>query len=428
MNPFVYKNGALHAEDVAVADIASAVGTPFYCYSTAGLVQRYTAFANAFSHNRATICYAVKANGNLAVIRTLSALGAGADVVSEGELRRALAAGTPPDRIVFSGVGKSRAELAYALTQGIVQINVESEPELEALSEICVALDKTASIGVRVNPDVDAQTHEKISTGKAENKFGIDITRAPAVFARARDLLGINPVSVAVHIGSQITDLTPLRIAFGHVASLVETLRADGHKIERLDLGGGLGIRYEDETPPTPIEYAAMIDETLGHLDCHLMFEPGRVMVGEAGILVTSVLYDKPGESRRFVIVDAAMNDLVRPSMYDAYHGVLPIRETPSDAILSDADIVGPVCETGDTFARHRAMPPVESGDMLAILSAGAYGAVMSSTYNARLLIPEVLVNGDAFAIVRARPSYDDLLKMDQFAEWQEIGQNPNVS
>jgi diaminopimelate decarboxylase len=419
MNPFVYKNGALHAEDVAVADIASAVGTPFYCYSTAGLVQRYTDFANAFSHNRATICYAVKANGNLAVIRTLAALGAGADVVSEGELRRALAAGTPMDRIVFSGVGKSRAELAYALTQGIVQINVESEPELEALSEICVALDKTTSIGVRVNPDVDAQTHAKISTGKAENKFGIDITRAPAVFARARDLPGVNPVSVAVHIGSQITDLTPLRIAFGHLASLVDRLRADGHNITRLDLGGGLGIRYEDETPPTPAEYAAMVNETLGHLDCHLMFEPGRVLVGEAGILVTSVLYDKPGESRRFVIVDAAMNDLVRPSMYDAYHGVLPIRETSSDIMLSDADIVGPVCETGDTFARHRAMPPVDPGDMLAILSAGAYGAVMSSTYNARLLIPEVLVNGDAFAVVRARPSYDDLLKLDQFADWQ---------
>jgi diaminopimelate decarboxylase len=419
MNPFVYKNGALHAEDVAVADIASAVGTPFYCYSTAGLVQRYTDFANAFSHNRATICYAVKANGNLAVIRTLAALGAGADVVSEGELRRALAAGTPTDRIVFSGVGKSRAELAYALTQGIVQINVESEPELEALSEICVALDKTASIGVRVNPDVDAKTHAKISTGKAENKFGIDITRASAVFARARDLPGVNPVSVAVHIGSQITDLTPLRIAFGHLASLVDRLRADGHNITCLDLGGGLGIRYEDETPPTPAEYAAMVNETLGHLDCHLMFEPGRVLVGEAGILVTSVLYDKPGESRRFVIVDAAMNDLVRPSMYDAYHGVLPIRETSSDIMLSDADIVGPVCETGDTFARHRAMPPVDPGDMLAILSAGAYGAVMSSTYNARLLIPEVLVNGDAFAVVRARPSYDDLLKLDQFADWQ---------
>ena len=419
MNPFVYKNGALHAEDVAVADIASAVGTPFYCYSTAGLVQRYTDFANAFSHNRATICYAVKANGNLAVIRTLAALGAGADVVSEGELRRALAAGTPTDRIVFSGVGKSRAELAYALTQGIAQINVESEPELEALSETCVALDKTASIGVRVNPDVDAQTHAKISTGKAENKFGIDITRAPAVFARARDLPGVNPVSVAVHIGSQITDLTPLRIAFGHLASLVDRLRADGHNITRLDLGGGLGIRYEDETPPTPAEYAAMVNETLGHLDCHLMFEPGRVLVGEAGILVTSVLYDKPGESRRFVIVDAAMNDLVRPSMYDAYHGVLPIRETSSDIMLSDADIVGPVCETGDTFARHRAMPPVDPGDMLAILSAGAYGAVMSSTYNARLLIPEVLVNGDAFAVVRARPSYDELLKLDQFADWQ---------
>ena len=419
MNPFVYKNGALHAEDVAVADIASAVGTPFYCYSTAALVQRYTDFANAFSHNRATICYAVKANGNLAVIRTLAALGAGADVVSEGELRRALAAGTPMDRIVFSGVGKSRAELAYALTQGIVQINVESEPELEALSEICVALDKTASIGVRVNPDVDAKTHAKISTGKAENKFGIDITRASAVFARARDLPGVNPVSVAVHIGSQITDLTPLRIAFGHLASLVDRLRADGHNITRLDLGGGLGIRYEDETPPTPAEYAAMVNETLGHLDCHLMFEPGRVLVGEAGILVTSVLYDKPGESRRFVIVDAAMNDLVRPSMYDAYHGVLPIRETSSDIMLSDADIVGPVCETGDTFARHRAMPPVDPGDMLAILSAGAYGAVMSSTYNARLLIPEVLVNGDAFAVVRARPSYDDLLKLDQFADWQ---------
>jgi diaminopimelate decarboxylase len=428
MNPFVYKNGVLHAEDVAIPDIAAAVGTPFYCYSTAGLVQRYTAFADAFSHNQATICYAVKANGNLAVIRTLAALGAGADVVSEGELRRALAAGVPPDRIVFSGVGKSRDELAFALTQGIAQINVESEPELEALSQISAALNRTASIGLRVNPDVDAETHEKISTGKAENKFGVDISHARAVYARARDLPGINPVSVAVHIGSQITDLHPLRTAFGHVAALVDALREDGHLIDRLDLGGGLGIRYDDETPPTPAEYAAMIDETLGHLDCHLMFEPGRVMVGEAGILVTSVLYDKAGETRRFVIVDAAMNDLLRPSMYDAYHGVAPILEAHGDAVLSDADIVGPVCETGDTFARHREMPMVEPGDLLAILSAGAYGAVMASTYNARLLVPEVLVKDDAFAVVRARPSYDDLLNMDQFANWQDLGQNPTVS
>ena len=424
MNAFEYKDGVLHAEDVAIPDIAEAVGTPFYCYSSAALTQRYLAYEAAFPQNRATICYAIKANGNLAVIRTLAALGAGADVVSEGELRRALAAGVPPDRIVFSGVGKSRTELAFALTQGIMQINVESEAELEALSAVCVALERTASIGVRVNPDVDAGTHEKISTGKAENKFGIDITRARAVFDRARDLPGVTPVAVAVHIGSQITNLDPLRTAFTHVATLVKTLVADGHQIDRLDLGGGLGIRYDDETPPSPAEYAAMIDETLGHLDCHLMFEPGRSMVGEAGVLVTSVLYDKPGLSRRFLIVDAAMNDLLRPSMYDAYHSVIPVNEPNGDTALSQADIVGPVCETGDTIARGRAMPEMKTDDLLAILSAGAYGAVMSSTYNTRLLIPEVLVRDDAFAIVRPRPSYDDLLKMDQFADWQDIGQN----
>jgi diaminopimelate decarboxylase len=424
MNPFQYKNGVMHVENVPIPAIAEAVGTPFYCYSTAALTQRYAAYEDAFPRNRATICYAIKANGNLAVIRTLSALGAGADVVSEGELRRALAAGVPADRIVFSGVGKSRAELAFALTQGIMQVNVESEPELEALSAVCVALDCAASIGVRVNPDVDAGTHEKISTGKAENKFGIDIRRARAVFDRARALPGVTPVAIAVHIGSQIVTLDPLRAAFTHVASLAQALEADGHKIDRLDLGGGLGIRYNDETPPSPAAYAAMIDETLGHLDCHLMFEPGRSMVGEAGVLVTSVLYDKPGLSRRFVIVDAAMNDLLRPSMYDAHHDVTTILETATDAALSQADIVGPICETGDTIAKNRDMPPLETDDLLAILSAGAYGATMSSTYNARLLIPEVLVKGDAFSVVRPRPSYDDLLKLDQFADWQDLGQS----
>jgi len=415
MTNFDYRDGVLHAEELAIADIAAQVGTPFYCYSTAALTEQYNAFADALSGQDATICYSVKANSNQAVIRTFADLGAGADVVSEGELRRALAAGVPADRIIFSGVGKTRGELAYAVAQHIHKINVESEPELRLLSDL--AANSPVEIGIRVNPDVDAKTHEKISTGRADNKFGIDISRARDIFAQAAAMPGVTPVSVAVHIGSQLTDLAPLRAAYASVAELVAVLRADGHMIESIDLGGGLGIRYKDEAPPSFSEYAAIVQETTGNLGCTLFVEPGRSLVGNAGILVTKVIFDKQGQSRRFVIVDAAMNDLIRPAMYEAYHGIRTARE--SDAAAGKADIVGPICETGDTFARDRLLPPLEPGDLLVLDSAGAYGAVMASTYNTRLLIPEILVKDNEYAVVRARPSYDDLLKLDRLAKWQ---------
>ncbi|MDA0661204.1 MAG: diaminopimelate decarboxylase [Proteobacteria bacterium] len=418
MSEFDYRDGILHAEGVAIPEIAAAVGTPFYCYSSAALTRRYLEFTGAFDGQDVMVCYSVKANSNLAVIRTLAALGSGADVVSEGELRRALAAGIPPERIVFSGVGKTRGELAFALDRGIYRINVESEPELAVIGEL--AAGRRVEIGIRVNPDVDAKTHEKISTGRAENKFGIDIGRARDIFARARALPGIRPVSVAVHIGSQLTDLAPMRTAFTNVAELVQALRADGNTIDSIDLGGGLGIRYDGETPPAAGAYAAMVMETAGNLGCRLIFEPGRSLVGNSGILVTSVIYEKTGEARRFVIVDAAMNDLIRPALYEAYHRVDPVMQPAPDAALSPADIVGPICETGDTFARGRDLPAVRPDDLLAFASAGAYGAVMASTYNTRLLVPEVLVNGNAFAVVRRRPGYDELLKLDSLAEWQQ--------
>ncbi|MEX2616840.1 MAG: diaminopimelate decarboxylase [Alphaproteobacteria bacterium] len=418
MSEFDYRGGILHAEGVAIPDIAAAIGTPFYCYSSAALSQRYRAFTGAFDGQDVMVCYSVKANSNLAVIRTLAALGSGADVVSEGELRRALAAGVSPERIVFSGVGKTRGELAFALDQGIYRINVESEPELAVIGEL--AAGRTVEIGIRVNPDVDAKTHEKISTGRAENKFGVDIGRAREIFARARAMPGIRPVSVAVHIGSQLTDLAPMRMAFTNVAALVLALRADGNTIDSIDLGGGLGIRYDDEAPPTAESYAAMVMETTGNLGCRLIFEPGRSLVGNSGILITSVIYEKAGEARRFVIVDAAMNDLIRPALYEAYHRVMPVKRPTPDAGVSPADIVGPICETGDTFARGRDLPAVQPDDLLAFASAGAYGAVMASTYNTRLLVPEVMVRGDAFAVVRRRPGYDELLKLDSLAEWQQ--------
>ena len=417
MTAFDYREGALHAEGIAITDIATQVGTPFYCYSTAALTEQYEAFAGALSGQDATICYAVKANSNQAVIRTFADLGAGADVVSEGELRRALAAGIPADRIIFSGVGKSRDELAYALAQNIHKINVESEPELLLLSEL--AADRGVEIGIRVNPDVDAKTHEKISTGRADNKFGIDISRAREIFAQAAAMPGITPVSVAVHIGSQLTDLAPLRAAYASVAELVTALRADGHRIDTIDLGGGLGIRYRDESPPSFADYATIVQESTGNLGCRLFVEPGRSLVGNAGVLVTRVIFDKQGLARRFVIVDAAMNDLVRPAMYEAYHGIRTVQEKASGVVESEADIVGPICETGDTFARDRHLPALAPDDLLVFDSAGAYGAVMAGTYNTRLLIPEVLVKGSEFAVVRARPTYDDLLKLDRLAKWQ---------
>lgn len=417
MTDFDYRHGVLHAEDIAVSDIAEQVGTPFYCYSDAALTRRYGEFSNALSGQNATICFAVKANSNQAVIRTFADLGAGADVVSEGELRRALAAGVPAKRIIFSGVGKTRDELGFAIAQGIHKINVESVPELQVLGEL--ATERPVEIGIRVNPDVDAKTHEKISTGRADNKFGIDITQAREIFAQARAMPGVKPVSVAVHIGSQLTDLAPLRAAYKAVAELVASLRSDGHEIDSLDLGGGLGIRYKDETPPSLADYAQMVQETTGNLGCRLFVEPGRMLVGNAGILVTRVIYDKKSQTRRFVIVDAAMNDLLRPALYDAYHAIRSAAEPAANTPQSAADIVGPICETGDTFSRDRMLPDLQTGDLLVLDSAGAYGAVMSSTYNSRLLIPEILVKGTEFAVVRPRPSYDELLKLDHLAKWQ---------
>lgn len=415
---FAYRKGALHVEDVALADIAAAVGTPAYVYSTAALEQNYRAYAEALAGLDATICYALKANGNLAVIRTLARLGAGADVVSEGELRRALAAGVPAGKIVFSGVGKTRAEMAFALDAGIAQLNVESEPELEALSEVAAAKGVAAPVAIRVNPDVDAGTHDKISTGRKENKFGIEAEHAVELYARAQAMKGIRTLGLAVHIGSQLTDLGPYRAAFERVAWLVRRLRAQGLKVSHLDLGGGLGIVYHREQPPSPADYGRLVREIIGPLGCAIAIEPGRSLVGNAGVLLTRVVYVKQGSARRFVIVDAAMNDLARPTLYDAYHDIVTVAAPPSGAELAPVDVVGPVCETGDTFAVGRPLPPVESGDLLALMTSGAYGAVMASTYNARPLVPEVLVKGARFAEVRARQDYDTMLKMDVMPPW----------
>ena len=417
MNHFEYRDGELYCEGVALTRIADTIGTPFYCYSTATLEHHFRVFAEAFAGQQATICYAVKANSNQAVIRTLAMLGAGADVLSEGELRRALAAGVPPNKIVFSGVGKSREEMAFALMSGVGQMNVESLPELHALSEVAIGLDKTVEIAVRVNPDVDAKTHEKITTGKKENKFGIGYDDARTIYREAATLKGIRAVGVAVHIGSQLTDLAPFRDAFARIAILVEALREDGHDIRRLDLGGGLGIPYRDETPPPPSAYAAMVRDTVGHLGCELVFEPGRMLVGNAGVLVTRVLYVKETAERRFVIVDAAMNDLIRPALYDAWHDIKPVREMPGKPEFV-ADVVGPVCETTDIFAKDRRLAAVGAADLLVIGSAGAYGAVMASDYNSRPLIAEVMVKGDEFAIVRPRQTYEDMLGRDRLPAW----------
>lgn len=420
MDHFLYRNGQLHAEDVAIADIAAAVGTPFYVYSTATLTRHYRLFQEALAGLDHTICFAVKSNGNLAVLRTLGDLGAGMDVVSGGEYARARAAGVPGDRIVFSGVGKTRAEMRAALTGGIRQFNVESEPELLALSEVASSLGLRAPITIRVNPDVDARTHEKIATGKKENKFGIPIERAPEVYAQAAALPGIEVVGIDVHIGSQLTELEPFEMAYTKVAELTGVLRAAGHNIRRLDLGGGLGIPYtqSNEAPPLPLDYGAMVKRTVGHLGCEIEIEPGRLISGNAGLLVAQVIYLKHGEGRDFLILDAAMNDLVRPSMYGAHHDIVPVVEPAPGLEPQPYDVVGPVCETGDTFARHRALPPVGPGDLVAFRSAGAYGAVMASEYNTRPLVPEVLVKGDHFAVIRARPSIDEILARDTIPDW----------
>ena len=420
MSAFAYRGGQLWVEDLAVAAIAEAVGTPFYCYSTAAIEAAYRAYADAFTGQPASICYAVKANSNLAVIRTLAAAGAGADVVSEGELRRALAAGVAGDRIVFSGVGKGDGELRFALASGIRQFNVESEAELTVLSALAVAAGVTAVIAIRVNPDVDAATHAKITTGRRENKFGIDIERAPTVYARAAALPGLAATGVAVHIGSQLTDLAPYRAAFKRVASLVEALRAADHRIDHLDLGGGLGIAYRDETPPTPAAYAAVVEETVGHLGCAVILEPGRALVGPAGIVVARVLYTKDGGARRFVILDAAMNDLLRPTLYNAWHHIRPVVEPPANTVLAPADVAGPVCETGDTFATDRMLPPLAANQLVVFDTAGAYGAVMASGYNSRPLIAEVLVRGNSYAVVRPRQTYEEMLAQDRMPPWLE--------
>jgi len=418
MNHFDYHDGQLCAEDVSLTRIADEVGTPFYCYSTATLERHFRVFQQALTGLDTTICFAVKANSNIAVIRTLAALGAGADVVSEGELRRALAAGVPPGKIVFSGVGKTRRELELALQSGILQINVESEPELEELNDVALAMGKRAVIGVRVNPDVDAGTHAKITTGKKENKFGIEWTRAPQVLRRAHGMAGIEVAAVAVHIGSQLTDLQPFNDAFRRVRDLVLMLRTDGIPLRRIDLGGGLGVPYDHEIPPQPSEYADVIRANLGDLGCHLVVEPGRALVGNAGVLVSRVIYVKDGATRTFIICDAAMNDLVRPAMYDAHHDIRPVREAADGAPLLPVDVVGPVCESGDTFAKQRPLPPLKAGDLISFATAGAYGATMSSTYNTRPLVPEVMVKGGTFAVVRARPTYEDMLAQESLPEW----------
>jgi diaminopimelate decarboxylase len=423
MNHFHYRHGELYVEDVALSHIADQVGTPFYCYSTATLTRHYQVLREGLGDLDALICFAVKSNSNIALIRTLGLLGAGADVVSEGEMRRALAAGIPPERIVFSGVGKTRAELAMALDLGILQINVESEPELLLLNDMALERGKKAVIGLRVNPDVDAHTHAKITTGRKENKFGIEWIRAPEVLRLAHALPGIQLASVAIHIGSQLTELAPFRAAFLRLKELVEALKKDGITLPRLDLGGGLGVPYEqarNEAPPLPAEYGALVREVFGPMGCALLLEPGRLLVGNAGTLISQVLFMKKGESRDFVICDAAMNDLVRPAMYDAHHDIRPVNEPAAGVDYALYDVVGPVCETGDTFARQRPLPPLAEGDLIAFATAGAYGATMSSTYNSRPLVPEVLVKGDQFAVVRARPSYEQMFALESVPEWVE--------
>ena len=420
MDHFLYHKGILHAEDVAITEIAAAVGTPFYVYSQATLMRHFRVFDEALNGMKHLICYAMKANSNIAILKILGNLGAGMDVVSGGEYLRAKAAGISGDKIVFSGVGKTREEMELAIKNGIRQFNVESEAELKVLNEVALSLGAIAPITLRVNPDVDAKTHAKIATGKSENKFGIPISKAQEVYSIAASMEAIDVVGIDVHIGSQLTDLEPFRLAYKKVAELTKMLRQDGHNIRRLDLGGGLGIPYENsnQIPPTPEDYAKVIHETVGDLDCEIEIEPGRLLAGNAGLMVSSVIYNKSGEGRDFMIVDAAMNDLIRPAMYEAYHEIIPVIETTGSPEIRDYDIVGPVCETGDTFANKRALTPVADGEMVAFRSAGAYGAVMASEYNTRPLIPEILVYGDQFSIIRDRPSIEAIIKRDIIPDW----------
>ncbi len=420
MDHFLYRDGALHAEDVPVADIATAVGTPFYVYSCATLTRHYRLFDEGLGDLPHLVCYAVKANSNQAVLAHLAGLGAGMDVVSGGEYLRARAAGVPGEKIVFSGVGKTLDEMRLALEGGVRQVNLESEPEMAALSELATAMGVEVPVTVRVNPDVDARTHEKIATGKKENKFGIPISRARDVYAQAAALPGLRVVGIDMHIGSQLVELEPFEQAYRLLADLTRQLRADGHEIARLDLGGGLGIPYErsNAAPPLPTDYCDMVRRVLGDLDAEIEIEPGRLIAGNAGILVSRVIYVKSGEGRDFLILDSAMNDLIRPAMYGAWHDIVPVIAPQAGAEMQPYDIVGPVCESGDTFARGRMMPTVAAGDLVTFRSAGAYGAVMSSEYNTRPLIPEILVKGDQFAVIRARPTFDEIINRDTIPEW----------
>ncbi|MBO9434201.1 diaminopimelate decarboxylase [Ruegeria sp. R13_0] len=420
MDHFLYRDGALYAEDVPISEIAAAVGTPFYVYSTATLLRHFKLFDDALEGADHLVCYAMKAASNQAILKTLAQAGAGMDVVSGGEYLRAKAAGVPGDKIVFSGVGKTADEIRTALTGGIRQFNVESEPEMEVINAVATELGVVAPITVRVNPDVDAKTHAKIATGKSENKFGIPISRASEVYAHAAALPGLEVIGIDVHIGSQLTELEPFELAYTKVAELTEQLRAEGHNIRRLDLGGGLGIPYtrSNDAPPLPLEYGALIKETLGHLGCEIEIEPGRLIAGNAGLMVSKVIYVKSGEGRDFLILDGAMNDLIRPAMYEAHHDIVAVQEPAAGVEQQPYDIVGPVCESGDTFAKQRNMPPLAPGDLIAFRSAGAYGAVMASEYNTRPLIPEVLVNGDQFAVIRERPSFDEIINRDTIPEW----------
>lgn len=423
MDHFDYRDGELWCEGVALSAIAKAVGTPVYVYSSATLERHFNVFQDAFRDlgvGEPLVAYAVKANSNLSVLRTLAAQGAGADTVSEGEVRRALAAGIPPSRIVFSGVGKTAAELAFAVQTGVCEINVESEPELDLLAEVAARLGKRQAIAIRVNPDVSAGGHAKIATGKSENKFGVSFAEALRLYAKAESLPSIHAAGVACHIGSQITDLTPMREAFAKMRGLVENLRQHGHRVERLDLGGGLGVPYFNQpTPPAPDAFAAMVAEVTQGLNVQLAFEPGRMIAANAGVLISEVIHvhERP-EGRRFLVLDAGMNDLIRPAMYDAYHAISPLQEAAKDADLVTYDVVGPVCETGDTFTRDRDLPPLRAGDLVAFLSAGAYGAAMSSEYNSRPLVPEVLVKGEHYAVIRPRPTYEEMLAREPLAPW----------
>lgn len=419
MDHFEYRNGELYAEDVSLRLIADEVGSPVYVYSTATLERHYQAFANGVSGLDPLVCFAVKANSNIAVIKTLARLGAGADVVSVGELKRAMAAGVPASKIIYSGVGKSEVDLRAALNAGVHQINAESEAELELLSKVAVDLGETAQVAIRINPNVDAKTHEKITTGKSENKFGVDIALARDVYGRVAKLPGLRVAGVALHIGSQLTDLKPYREAYAKAAEFVELLRSDGHNITQLDLGGGLGITYDAEIAPSPAEYGKMVKEIVGHLGCNVSFEPGRLIAGNAGVLITQVIFIKEGINRKFCIIDAAMNDLIRPTLYNAYHDIVPVVEAPTGAEQLTMDIVGPICESGDYLAKDRKMAALSNGDLLAVRTAGAYAAVMASVYNSRPLVPEVLVHGDTYSVIRRRWTVEDMIALETFPEWQ---------